>query len=426
MDKLDKIPFRERIAHAWNVFRNKDPSQFYGSGSASGYSGSGIPYRPGFSATTEKSIVTSIYNRIAVDTASLVYRHVLLDTQGRYLETTDSYLNKCLNLEANIDQTGRAFIEDIILRLLDNGKVAIVPTLTSEDPETNDAFDIKEMRVGDIKEWFPKEVRVELYNDVTGERTEYMMKKRAIGVIENPFYPIMNEPNSTAQRLKQKLYLLDSVDNRTGANRLDLLIQVPYTIKTDLQKKLADARLRTLEETLERSKLGIGYVDGSEHVVQLNRSVENQLVEQVTTLTAELMSQLGMTMEILNGTADTNAMNNYFNRTIEPLASAICDEMTRKFLTSNSRTRGYAVKFYRDPFKLLPITDVAEIADKFTRNCIATSNEIRQSIGMMPSKDPKADELKNSNISESKNQQDYDVYGDPVNNTGGINQNGEE
>jgi uncharacterized protein (UPF0216 family) len=236
----------------------------------------------------------------------------------------------------------------------------------------------------------------------------------------------MNEPNSTAQRLKQKLYLLDSVDNRTGANRLDLLIQIPYTIKTDLQRKLAEARLKTLEENLEKSKLGICYIDGSEHAIQLNRPVENQLLEQIKTLTEELMSQLGMTMEILNGTADTNAMNNYFNRTIEPLASCITDEMTRKFLSQNARTRGYAVKFFRDPFKLLPITDVAEIADKFTRNCIATSNEVRQSIGMMPSKDPKADELKNSNISESKNQQDYDVYGDPVNNMGGFNQNGEE
>lgn len=422
MSDETKVPFKDRLVHAWNVFRNKDPSNYWDYGQ--GYSGTRAPSKQRLSLGAEKSIVTSVYNRIAVDVASLVYKHVQLDEQDRYVSTIDSQLNNCLTIEANIDQTGRAFIEDVVLCMLDNGVVVIVPTLTDKDPDSTDSFDVGQMRTARIKEWFPENVRIEIYNDITGNKDEYVRPKRSVGIIENPFYPIMNESNSTAQRLMHKLALLDGIDDRNGADRLDLIIQMPYVIKTDLQRRLANKRLEDLEAQLKTSTLGIGYIDGSEKVVQLNRAVENQLQGQITELTSTLLSQLGMTMEILNGTATPEQLNNYFNRTVEPIASAITDEMTRKFLSQNARTRKKAVRFYRDPFKLLPITEVAEIADKFTRNEIATSNEIRQAIGMMPSNDPRADELRNSNISEAKGQQELDVFGNPVTNkTGGNNQN---
>lgn len=422
MSDIEKIPFKDRIVHAWNVFRNKDPS-YWDQGVS--YSGARAPDNHRLSLGAEKSIVTSVYTRISVDVASLVYKHVLLDKEDRYLETIDSKLNNCLRVEANLDQTGRAFLEDIALRLCDDGSVAVVPTIADGNPDVTDSFDVQEMRCASIKEWFPESVRVEIYNNLTGNKDEYIRPKRSVGIIENPFYPIMNAPNSTAQRLMNKLSLMDRFDNRQGADKLDVLIQFPQVIKTDYQRRLAETRLKNLEEQMKTSRLGIGYIDGSEHVVQLNRAVENQLKEQIEYLTNELLSQLGMTMEILNGTAKPEVMNNYFNQTVEPIASAITDEMTRKFLSKNARTRGHSVKFFRDPFRLLPITEVAEIADKFTRNEIATSNEIRQAVGMMPSKDPRADELRNSNISESKDQQDFDVEGNPVqNNIGGNNQNG--
>jgi hypothetical protein len=425
MNDIDKIPFKDRIVHAWNIFRNKDPSyQYWDQGM--GTAGSRAPNNRRLSRGAEKSIVTAVYNRIAVDAASLVYKHVQLDEQNRYMEDIDSKLNRCLTIEANLDQTGRAFIEDLVLTMLDYGNVAIVPTVTTDDPFDHEAFDIDEMRTATIKEWFPQQVRIEIYNDVTGQKTEYNVPKRTTGIIENPFFPVMNEANSTAQRLMHKLALLDSIDDRQGADRLDLLIQFPQVIKTDMQRRLANKRLEDLEAQLRSSNLGIGYIDGSEHVVQLNRAVENQLKEQISELTSTLLGQLGMTMEILNGTADAKTMNNYFNQTIEPIASAITDEMTRKFLTRNAITRKKAIRFFRDPFKLLPITDTAEIADKFTRNEIMTSNEIRQKIGMMPSDDPRADELRNANISESKDQQEnaMNIYGEPIgNNTGGFNQN---
>lgn len=422
MSEIEKIPFKDRLVHAWNIFRNKDPS-YWDTGTS--YSGSRAPNNWGLSIGSERSILTSVYNRIAVDVASLVYKHVLLDEEDRYVETVKSKLNNCLRVEANVDQTGRAFIEDIALTLLDEGSVAIVPTMATENPENTESYDIGEMRTAKIKEWFPNSVRIEIYNSETGNRDEYVVPKKSTSIIENPFYPIMNEPNSTAKRLANKLSLLDSIDNRNGANKLDILIQFPQIIKTSQQRKLAEVRLKNLEEQLRSSRLGVGYIDGSENVVQLNRPVENQLFTQVVELTEELLGQLGMTKEVLNGTATPEQMNNYFNQTVEPIASAITDEMTRKFLSQNARTRGYAIKFFRDPFRLLPITEVAEIADKFTRNEVATSNEIRQAVGMMPSKDPRADELRNSNISESKDQQEFDVNGNPVgNNIGGNNQNG--
>lgn len=425
MEDEFKVPFRDRLVHAWNIFRNKDPSPYwnYGAGSSGA-----MPSRRRLSIGAEKSIVTAVYNRIAVDVASLQFKHVQLDDQDRYLETLKSSpLNKALTLSANIDQTGRAFIEDVALSLLDEGVIAIVPTDTNDSPITNDSFEVKEMRTAKIKEWFPKHVRIELYNEDTGQKNEYTIPKKSCCIIENPFYAIMNEPNSTAQRLMHKISLLDVVDNRTGSDKLDMLIQFPQVIKTDYQRRLANKRLADLEAQMRNSPLGIGYIDGSEKVVQLNRSVENQLVAQVNDLTSTLLSQLGITMEILNGTADANAMNNYYNRVIEPIASAITDEMTRKFLTQTAITQHKAVRFYRDPLKLIPINEVAEIADKFTRNEIATSNEIRQSIGMVPSKDPNADVLRNKNLSESGDQMQnqYDVDGNPIGTDyGGNDQNG--
>lgn len=424
MDEYGKIPLRERLVHAWNIFRNKDPSQYFNTGQMS-YFGSNAPSRTRLSVAAEKSIVTAVYNRIAVDVASLSFKHVLTDDDDRFLEIVNSKLNRCLTVEANKDQTGRAFREDVALSLLDDGVIAVVPTQSTENPITNDAFDVIAMRVAKIKEWFPDHVRIEIYNDITGQKDEYVIPKKSCCVIENPFYPIMNEPNSVAQRLMRKIALLDSIDNRSGSDRLDLLIQVPYTIKSDMQRKLAMKRLEDMELMLKKSPLGIGYIDGSEKVIQLNRSVENQLLAQVTDLTSTLLSQLGMTMEILNGTADANTMNNYFTRTVEPIASSITDEMTRKFLTPTAITQHKSIKFYRDPFKLMPISDVAEIADKFTRNAIMTSNEIRQKIGMRPSADPNADVLSNKNISDSPDVQKYDVNGNPINNdTGGDYQNG--
>lgn len=420
MEEFGTIPFRQRLVHAWNIFRNKDPSQFTYSGS---YLGADMPSKRRLSLGAEKSIINTVYNRIAVDVASLAFKHVRMDEEDRYLEPMKSGLNRCLTVEANIDQTGRAFIEDVVLTLLDEGVVAIVPTETDDDPTTGEAFDVTSMRVGKIKEWYPKHVRVEVYNEITGQKDEYVLPKFSVCIIENPFYTIMNEPNSTAQRLMNKLVLLDGIDNRTGSDRLDILIQFPQVIKTELQRKLAEKRLAELERQLHRSPLGIGYIDGSEKVVQLNRSVENQLLAQITELTSTLLSQLGFTMEILNGTADANAMNNYYTRIIEPIASSITDEMTRKFLTPTAITQHKAVRFYRDPFKLMPIADIAEIADKFTRNAIMTSNEMRQKIGMAPAKDPNADVLSNKNISDSPDIQKFDVNGNPINNTGGENQN---
>ena len=424
MDFEDKIPLKDRLVHAWNIFRNKDPSAYLNYGST--YSGTGISGRKRLSIGAEKSIITSVYNRIAVDVASLQFKHVKLDDQDRYLETIKSPLNDCLNVSANLDQTGLAFCIDVVLTMLDEGVVAIVPTITDKNPITEDSFQIGEMRTATIKEWFPQHVRVSIYNDVTGQMDEYVLPKKSVCIIENPYYSVMNEPNSTAQRLMTKLALLDGIDNRNGSDRLDVLIQFPQVIKTELQRKLANKRLADLESQLKRSPLGIGYIDGSEKVIQLNRAVENQLVAQVTDLTSMLLSQLGITQEILNGTADANAMNNYFNRVIEPIASAITAEMTRKFITPTARTQHKAIRFYRDPFKLMPITDVAEIADKFTRNAIATSNEIRQAIGMTPSKDPNADVLSNKNISESPDVQKYDVNGNPIGNDLGGNYQNEQ
>lgn len=389
-----------RLKHAWNAFLNRAPTGNYQYGIGGGYS-----YRPDRFRLTrgnERSIVTSVYNRIALDVAAINIQHVQLDDEGRFLNVIKSGLNDCLSLEANLDQTGRAFIQDVVMSMMDEGVVAIVPIDTTIDPDISNGFDITSMRVGKIVDWYPQHVKLEVYNEQTGVRQTITMPKRSVAIIENPLYAVINEPNSTMQRLVRKLNLLDAVDEQSSSGKLDLIIQLPYVIKSDARRKQAELRRKDIEEQLSGSKYGIAYIDGTEHVTQLNRSVENNLMKQIEYLTSMLYSQLGITQSILDGTADEKTMLNYYNRTIEPILSAIVDEMKRKFLTKTARTKNKSIKFFRDPFKLVPITEIAEITDKFTRNEVASSNEMRQVIGWKPSNDPKADELRNSNLSEAK------------------------
>ena len=393
-----------RLKHAYNAFMKRAPTW-----TPSGSSYSVKPDRPRLSRGNERSIITTIYNRIAIDVAAIDIKHCRLDENRRYIEDVQSGLNECLSVEANIDQTGSAFIQDIVLSMLDEGVVAIVPVDTSLNPNVTSSYDILSMRVGKITEWWPKDVRVELYNDSTGLKQEIILPKRQVGIVENPFYAICNERNSTLQRLKRKLSLLDITDEQTASGKLDLIIQLPYVVKTEARREQADRRRKDLEEQLNGSKYGIAYADGTEKITQLNRSLENNLLKQIEYLTEEVYSQFGITKEVLNGTADEKTMLNYNNRTIEPIVSAITEELRRKFLTKTARTQGQSITYFRDPFKLVPVNDIAEIADKFTRNEIMTSNEIRQVIGMKPSNDPKADQLVNSNISQpDENQQPID------------------
>lgn len=390
---------RSRFRNAWNVFMNKDPSRDYRN---AGVSYSYRPDRPRFSRGNERSIVTSVYNRIALDVSSIAIQHVRLDENGRFIETINSGLNSCLTLEANIDQTGRAFVQDAVMSMFDEGCVAIVPVDTTDNPEETGSYDINSMRTGKILEWRPRDVKVRVYNDRTGQKEDIVLSKRSIGIIENPLYAVINEPNSTMQRLIRKLNLLDAVDEQSSSGKLDLIIQLPYVVKTETRRQQAENRRRELEEQLSGSKYGIAYTDGTERITQLNRSVENNLMKQIEFLTSMLYSQLGITQTVLDGTADEKTMLNYNNRTIEPIVSALVDEMKRKFLTKTARSQKQSIMFFRDPFRLVPVGDIAEIADKFTRNEIMTSNEIRQVIGMKPADDPKADQLRNSNISQSK------------------------
>lgn len=387
-----------RLKHAWNAFLNRDPTLNYRD---SGISYSYRPDRPRFTRGNEKSIVTSVYNRIALDVSSIDIRHVRLDENDRYLSIVNSSLNNCLSLEANIDQTGRAFVQDIVMSMFDEGSVAIIPVDTSRNPNETESYDILTMRTGQILEWFPRHVRVRVYNDRTGQREDIMVAKETVAIVENPLYAVINEPNSTMQRLIRKLNLLDAVDEQASSGKLDLIIQLPYVIKTETRRQQAEKRRKDIEEQLSGSKYGIAYTDGTERITQLNRSVENNLMKQIEYLTSMLYSQLGITTTILDGTADEKTMLNYNNRSIEPIISAIVDEMKRKFLTKTARSQKQSITFFRDPFKLVPVNDLAEIADKFTRNEIMTSNEIRQIIGMKPADDPKADELRNSNINQS-------------------------
>lgn len=392
--------FIERIQRGWNAFRNRDPTPNYRD---MGISYSYRPDRIRLTRGNERSIVTSIFNRIALDVSSVNIKHCKLDENERFVSIVNSGLNSCLNLEANIDQTGRAFMQDVVMSMLDEGCVAIVPTDTSFDPNITSSYDILSLRTGKIIEWYPDKVKVRAYNEHTGKKEDIIVKKSTVAIVENPLYAVINEPNSTMQRLIRKLSLLDITDEQTASGKLDLIIQLPYVIKTEARRQQADQRRKDIEMQLAGSKYGIAYTDGTEKITQLNRSLENNLLKQVESLTNTLYSQLGITQTILDGTADEKTMLNYNSRTIEPIVSAIVDEMKRKFLTKTARTQHQSIMFFRDPFKLVPVNNIAEIADKFTRNEILTSNEIRQIIGMKPSDDPKADELINSNIAQPQN-----------------------
>ena len=389
----------DRLQHAWNAFFYND-NTYVNPQNLGGFS-TFRPDRVHFSRGVEKSIVTSVYNRIALDATSIAIKHVRLDDNGRFLEEMDSGLQNCLNVEANIDQTGRAFLQDVVMSMLDEGCVAIVPVDTTIDPAKSGSYEINTLRTGKILEWYPAHVRVRVYNDQKGIHEEVTLPKSMVGIIENPLYAVINEPNSTMQRLIRKLSLLDVVDEQTSSGKLDLIIQLPYVIKTDARKKQADERRKDIEMQLAGSKYGIAYTDGTEKITQLNRPAENNLMKQVEYLTDMLYSQLGLTQSIMDGSANDKTMLNYYNRTIEPILAAIVDEIKRKFLTKTARTQKQTIMYFRDPFKLVPVSDIAEIADKFTRNEIMTSNEIRQIVGMKPADDPSADELRNKNLNQS-------------------------
>ena len=409
-----------RLKHAWNAFiTNRDPTRYIQS---LGPGFSSRPDRPRLSRGNERTIVTSIYNRIALDVAGISIKHCQLDDNGRYISEVNSGLNNCLNLEANIDQTGRAFIQDVVLSMFDEGCVAIVPVDTTLNPKDTNSYDIQTMRTGKIVEWYKHDIKVQIYNDKIGEKQEIILPKNQVAIVENPLYAVINEPNATMQRLIKKLRLLDVSDERTLSGKLDLIIQLPYSTRTDVKKEQAERRRETLESQLVDSKYGIAYADATEKIVQLNRSVENNLMSQIEYLTNQLYSQLGLTQSVMDGTADEKTMLNYNNRTIETIIAAIVDEMKRKFLTKTARTKRQSIMYFKDPFKLVPVNDIAEIADKFTRNEIMTSNEIRQIVGMKPSSDPKADELVNSNISQPEQRLDGELNKDLE--EGGDGQNG--
>lgn len=389
------MSFGSRLKHAWNAFTGTDYTTYQDVGP--GYSSR--PDRIRLTRGNERSIITSVYNRIALDVAALNVQHIRLDENGRFLSVIQDGLNTCLTVEANIDQTARAFIQDIVVSMLDEGCVAIVPVDTTYDPSVTGSYDIQTMRVGKILDWYPQHVRVRLYNERTGTKENILVPKSTVAIVENPLYAVVNEPNSTMQRLIRKLNLLDVIDEQSGSGKLDLIIQLPYVIKTEARRQQAENRRKDIEAQLSGTKYGIAYADGTERITQLNRSVNNNLMSQIEYLTSMLYSQLGITQSILDGTADEKTMLNYNNRTIEPIISAIVDEMKRKFLTKTARSQSQSISFFKDPFKLVPVNDIAEIADKFTRNEIMTSNEIRQVIGMKPSDDPRADELRNKNLS---------------------------
>lgn len=386
-----------RLKHAWNAFLNRDPP-------GSRYYGGGYSYRPDrmrFSRGSERTIINAIYNRIALDAASITINHVKLDENNRFDSIIDSGLNYCLNTEANADQTGRGLIQDIVMTFLEEGVAAVVPEKTNFDPRYSNSYEIYSMRVGVPVEWYPNHVRVRMFNELTGQKEEITFPKKMVALIENPFYAVMNAPNSTMQQLVRKLALLDVVDEQAGSGKLDMIIQLPYVIKSQARRDQAEQRRAEIEKQLSGSKYGIAYTDGTERIVQLNRSLENNILKSIEYLTNMVYSQLGVTQEILNGTADEKTMNNYMNRIIEPVVSAIADEFKRKFLTKTARTQGQSIMFFRDPFRLAPVSMIAEMADKFTRNEIMTPNEFRQVIGMKPSKDPKSDQLANRNIASA-------------------------
>lgn len=402
-----EMSFGSRLKHAWNAFTGNVQMNYRDLGMSYSYRAD----RPRMSRGNERSIVTSVYNRIALDVAALNVQHVRLDENGRFLSVIDDGLNNCLTLEANVDQTARSFIQDVVISMFDEGSVAIVPVDTTTDPNVFGSYDIQSLRVGQILDWYPQYIRARVYNEQTGRKEDIVVPKSAVAIIENPLYAVINEPNSTMQRLIRKLNLLDVIDEQSGSGKLDLIIQLPYVIKTEARRQQAENRRKDIENQLSGSKYGIAYTDGTERITQLNRSVNNNLMSQIEYLTSMLYSQLGITQSILDGTADEKTMLNYNNRTIEPIISAIVDEMKRKFLTKTARSQHQSISFFRDPFKLVPVNDIAEIADKFTRNEIMTSNEIRQVVGMKPSGDPRADELRNKNLSapSGSNQQSEEM-----------------
>jgi len=404
------MSLKDRLQHAWNAFTaNKDPTHFN-----RGYTYSSRPDRPRFSRGNERSLVTSVLNRMSLDVASNELQHIKTDSETGYVSHMNSSLNYCLKEEANIDQTGRALIQDIAMSMFDEGCVAVVPVDTTIDPKTSASFEINSLRTAKIIEWMPRHVRVRLYDDRLGKFSEIIQPKDNVAIIENPFYSVMNEPNSTLQRLMRKLALLDVIDEQAGSGKLDLIIQLPYVIKSQARREQAEQRRKDIEMQLSGSKYGIAYTDGTEHITQLNRSLDNQLVKQIEYLTDLLYSQLGITIEILNGTADDKTMLNYYTRTIEPIVSAIAEEMKRKFLSKTARTQGQSIRFFRNPFKLVPVNEIADIADKFTRNEILSTNEVRQLVGFKPIEDQKADELRNKNINASDGQEFATTNGDRV------------
>ena len=389
----------ERLQHGWNAFMNKDPtaSMHYNTGPSYSYR----PDRPRVTRGNERTIVNAIINRIAIDAANINIQHVRVDENNRYTETLDTGLNYCLSVEANIDQTSRALIQDIVISMLDDGVVAVVPVDTDYDPNTTGSYDIYSMRTAKILEWYPRHIKVRIYNDRTGQKEDIMVLKRNAAIIENPLFSVMNEPNSTAQRLIRKISLLDAIDEQSGAGKLDLIIQLPYSIKTEGRRAQAEERRKSIEEQLAGTKYGIAYTDATEHITQLNRSVDNNLMKQIEYLTSMLHSQLGITTSIMDGSADTATLNNYYTRLIEPIVAAIVDEFNRKFLTKTARTKKQSIRYFRDAFKLMSVNEIADTADKMTRNEIMTSNEFRQIIGLKPSNDPGADELRNKNLNKS-------------------------
>ena len=424
-----------RLSHAWNAFIGNDYYNYSGSKYRDlGYSSTIQPYRTYFTKGNDRSIVTAIYTRIAIDCMSIDLKHIRLDENGRYVEEIKSKLNNCLTVEANKDQTARNFIKDIVVSMFDEGVVAVVPIDTTFNPSISSSYDIETMRTGKITQWYPDHVRVEVYNDRTGLKEELVFAKKDIAIIENPLYEVTNAPNSTLQRLILKLNILDAIDKQSGSGKLDLIIQLPYVIKSDARKEQAEKRRADIEQQLANSKFGIAYTDGTEKITQLNRSVENNLMTQIQYLTSMLYSQLGITEEVLNGSADEKTMLNYMNRTIEPIMSAIVDEMKRKFLTKTARSQNQTIEYFNDPFKLIPVTNLADIADKFTRNEIMSSNEIRQIIGMKPVNDPRADELRNKNLNAGNGEEFASTSGEDAAgaynpgiqdaNTDGGNQNG--
>jgi len=392
------LPILDRVKKAWNAFRNTEGSQEIDFGGTSSYYGGSSPSRQRLHFYSERSIVSSIYTRISVDVAGVLIKHVKLDEKGRYSGDMDSALNQCLTLESNLDQAPRAFRQDIAMTLFDKGVAAVVPVDTTRNPATNEIFDIFSIRVGEVVTWYPKHVRLSVYNENRGQREEITLEKRYVAIVENPLYAVMNEPNSTLQRLIRKLSLLDAVDEQSSSGKLDIIIQLPYVIKSEARRQQAEKRREDIEFQLKGSQYGIDYTDGTEKITQLNRPAENNLLKQVEYLTTMLYNQLGLTEEVMNGTADEEAMLNYFNRTIEPIIDAIIEAMQRAFLGPHGTQKEERIKYFRDPFKLVPVNEIAEIADKFTRNEILTANEIRSFMGIPPADDPKADELKNSNM----------------------------